>query len=274
MDDDLFTYEVEVANILCDSNMDDDLEHKADDDIGYDPSDVAFTELLEETMKFTGEESSDNKDDVAEVFRIDTNIFDYETPLCLAFNEFNYLLKVDLDILTKDIMRATPLSTWYPLHPPDLSSPSSSTPPASPSKISSHSSSAERYTSKSLGFTSCIIEGILMRLVLSLLLRLQLRKMLIMRFEEIEEELHTLRDRVAASEKEETALRERVRAMEVGDLSLRESLRIARAGQTEMQCQVRHTAEQLQQCQITRCHERERIRRMQAFLCSYFDYHV
>ncbi|GJR82803.1 hypothetical protein Tco_0153588 [Tanacetum coccineum] len=104
IDDDLFTYEVEVANILCDSNMDDDLEHKADDDIGYDPSDVAFTELLEETMKFTGEESSDNKDDVAEVFRIDTNIFDYETPLCLAFNEFNYLLKVDLDILTKDIM--------------------------------------------------------------------------------------------------------------------------------------------------------------------------
>ncbi|GJV79787.1 60S ribosomal protein L31-like protein [Tanacetum coccineum] len=48
MDDDLFTYEVEVANILCDSNKDDDSEqrvsHEADDDIGYDPSDVAFTE--------------------------------------------------------------------------------------------------------------------------------------------------------------------------------------------------------------------------------------
>ncbi|GJU73330.1 hypothetical protein Tco_1264735 [Tanacetum coccineum] len=27
------------------------------------------------------------------------------TPLCLAFNEFNYLLKVDPDLLTKDIMR-------------------------------------------------------------------------------------------------------------------------------------------------------------------------
>ncbi|GKD07397.1 hypothetical protein Tco_1187082 [Tanacetum coccineum] len=27
-----------------------------------------------------------------------------ETPLCLAFNEFNYLLKVDLDLLIKDIM--------------------------------------------------------------------------------------------------------------------------------------------------------------------------
>ncbi|GJY31378.1 hypothetical protein Tco_0414873 [Tanacetum coccineum] len=38
MDDDLFTYEVEVANIPYDSNMDDDSEHEADDDMGYDPS--------------------------------------------------------------------------------------------------------------------------------------------------------------------------------------------------------------------------------------------
>ncbi|GJQ92746.1 hypothetical protein Tco_0003885 [Tanacetum coccineum] len=36
IDDDLFTYEVEVANILCDS--------KIDDDMGYDLFDVAFTE--------------------------------------------------------------------------------------------------------------------------------------------------------------------------------------------------------------------------------------
>ncbi|GKF39171.1 hypothetical protein Tco_0119232, partial [Tanacetum coccineum] len=46
MDDDLFTYEVEVASILCDSKMDDDLEHEADDDMGYDPFDIAFTEWL------------------------------------------------------------------------------------------------------------------------------------------------------------------------------------------------------------------------------------
>ncbi|GJW76802.1 hypothetical protein Tco_0138484 [Tanacetum coccineum] len=48
MDNDLFTYEVEVANIPCDSNKDDDSEqrvsHEADDDMGYDPSDIAFTE--------------------------------------------------------------------------------------------------------------------------------------------------------------------------------------------------------------------------------------
>ncbi|GKE89848.1 hypothetical protein Tco_1567323 [Tanacetum coccineum] len=46
MDNDLFTYEVEVANIPCNSKMDNDSEHEADDDMGYDPSNVAFTEWL------------------------------------------------------------------------------------------------------------------------------------------------------------------------------------------------------------------------------------
>ncbi|GJU23605.1 hypothetical protein Tco_1156947 [Tanacetum coccineum] len=50
MDDDLYTYEVKVANIPYDSNKDDDsnqrVSHEADDDTGYDPSDVAFTEWL------------------------------------------------------------------------------------------------------------------------------------------------------------------------------------------------------------------------------------
>ncbi|GKB20985.1 reverse transcriptase domain-containing protein, partial [Tanacetum coccineum] len=104
--------------------------HDADDDMGFDPSDVAFTEWLGSkifnyktmdryTMKalwiygirgydkveLTDEESSDDEDEVAKVFRIDTDLFDFGTPLCKAFNEFNYLLKVDPDLLTKDIMR-------------------------------------------------------------------------------------------------------------------------------------------------------------------------
>ncbi|GKF08097.1 hypothetical protein Tco_0042321, partial [Tanacetum coccineum] len=33
MDDDLFTYEVEVAIIPCDSKMDDDSEHEANNDM-------------------------------------------------------------------------------------------------------------------------------------------------------------------------------------------------------------------------------------------------
>ncbi|GJV53015.1 MAK10-like protein [Tanacetum coccineum] len=47
----------------------------------------------DDEVELTDEESSDNDDEIAEVFRIDTNIFDYETPICSAFNEFNYLLK-------------------------------------------------------------------------------------------------------------------------------------------------------------------------------------
>ncbi|GJW15598.1 hypothetical protein Tco_0019731 [Tanacetum coccineum] len=93
MDNDLFTYEVEVANIPCNSKMDDDSEDEVDDDMGGD-----------DEVELTDEESSDDEDEIVEVFRIDTNIFDYEIPLCSAFNEFNYLLKVDLDLLTKDIM--------------------------------------------------------------------------------------------------------------------------------------------------------------------------
>ncbi|GKA76066.1 hypothetical protein Tco_0782444, partial [Tanacetum coccineum] len=122
MDDDFFTYEVEIANIPCDSNNDDDLEqqmsYEANDDMGYDPSDVAFNEWLglknfnyktmdhytkkalwiywirgDDEVELTDEEFFDNEDEVAKVFRIDTNIFDFETPMCKTFNEFNYLMK-------------------------------------------------------------------------------------------------------------------------------------------------------------------------------------
>ncbi|GJV43329.1 hypothetical protein Tco_1427865 [Tanacetum coccineum] len=128
IDEDLFTYEVEVTNIPCNSNMDDDSEHEADDDMGYDSSDVAFTEWLgskifnyktmdhytmkalwiywirgDDEVELTDEESSDDMDEVAEVFRIDTNLFDFEIPICKAFEEFNYLLQIDPDLLTNDI---------------------------------------------------------------------------------------------------------------------------------------------------------------------------
>ncbi|GKA56952.1 hypothetical protein Tco_0756024 [Tanacetum coccineum] len=102
MDNDLFTYEVEVADIPCNSKMDDDSEDETDDDMGYDPFDVTFIEWLgskifnyktmdqytikalwiywirgDDEVELTDEESSDNKDEIAEV---------------------------DPDLLTKDIM--------------------------------------------------------------------------------------------------------------------------------------------------------------------------
>ncbi|GKB65457.1 hypothetical protein Tco_0921643 [Tanacetum coccineum] len=80
--------------------MDNDSEQEADDDMGYDSSDIKGDDEVE----LTDEESSDNDDEITKVFRFHTNIFHYETPLCSAFNEFNYLLKVDPNLLTKDIM--------------------------------------------------------------------------------------------------------------------------------------------------------------------------
>ncbi|GJY93296.1 hypothetical protein Tco_0509078 [Tanacetum coccineum] len=61
-------------------------------------------------IKVSDDESPDleqywsNKEETTKIFKIETDVFDYESPLCLAFNEFNYLLKVDLELLTKNIM--------------------------------------------------------------------------------------------------------------------------------------------------------------------------
>ncbi|GJS81004.1 ribonuclease H-like domain-containing protein [Tanacetum coccineum] len=107
-----------------------------DADMEYDPSDVEFAEWLalkfynhktmdryvknalwiywtrrDDEVKLTDEEFSDpndenliNKDEVAEIFRIETIIFEFETPLYKALDEFNYLLKIDTDLLTSDIL--------------------------------------------------------------------------------------------------------------------------------------------------------------------------
>ncbi|GJT03878.1 RNA-directed DNA polymerase, eukaryota [Tanacetum coccineum] len=50
-------------------------------------------------------EETDHEDEqeIGEIFRIETNLFNYETPLCEKFKEFNYLLKIDPDLLTNDI---------------------------------------------------------------------------------------------------------------------------------------------------------------------------
>ncbi|GJU40030.1 hypothetical protein Tco_1192987 [Tanacetum coccineum] len=49
------------------------------------------------------ETDHDHEQEIGEIFRIGTNLFDYETPLCEEFKEFNYLLKIDPDLFTKDI---------------------------------------------------------------------------------------------------------------------------------------------------------------------------
>ncbi|GJZ97635.1 hypothetical protein Tco_0670088 [Tanacetum coccineum] len=106
------------------------MTHGSGDDMEYDPSNVEFTEWLaskfynhktmdhymknalwiywargDDEVELTDEESSysDDEDEVAEIFRINTNVFDFETPMCRAFKEFNYLLQIDPDALTKNI---------------------------------------------------------------------------------------------------------------------------------------------------------------------------
>ncbi|GJQ90468.1 hypothetical protein Tco_0001607 [Tanacetum coccineum] len=51
------------------------------------------------------EENNDDEHKITEIFEIETNIFDYDIPLCTKFNEFNYLLKVDTELFTHDIER-------------------------------------------------------------------------------------------------------------------------------------------------------------------------
>nr|GFA03397.1 hypothetical protein [Tanacetum cinerariifolium] len=48
-------------------------------------------------------DEDDDPDDTVEIFKIEGNLFDFETPLCKAFNEFNYLLKSDTDLFTFNI---------------------------------------------------------------------------------------------------------------------------------------------------------------------------
>ncbi|GJZ76747.1 hypothetical protein Tco_0641419, partial [Tanacetum coccineum] len=104
MDDDLFTYEVEIsrlADIPCDLKEEEQMSHESDDGMEYDISNARGDDEVE----LTDEESSDSdeEDEVAVIFRIETNVFDFETPTCRAFKEFNYLLQIDPDVLTKDI---------------------------------------------------------------------------------------------------------------------------------------------------------------------------
>ncbi|GKE74706.1 hypothetical protein Tco_1536747 [Tanacetum coccineum] len=61
-----------------------------------------FYQLSDDNEEMKADEDDDS-DDIAKIFKIKSNLFDFETPLCKAFNEFNYLLKIDTDLFTFDI---------------------------------------------------------------------------------------------------------------------------------------------------------------------------
>nr|GEY29686.1 hypothetical protein [Tanacetum cinerariifolium] len=61
------------------------------------------TEPTVEGFSNLEETNNDDEQEIDEIFRIETYLFNYETLLCEKFKEFNYLLKIDLDVLTKYI---------------------------------------------------------------------------------------------------------------------------------------------------------------------------
>ncbi|GKD41603.1 hypothetical protein Tco_1261810 [Tanacetum coccineum] len=84
--------------------------HGIDADMEYHPSNIYWTrgddevELTDEEFSDPDDENLINKDEVAEIFRIETIIFEFETPIYKAFDEFNFLLKINTDLLTSDIL--------------------------------------------------------------------------------------------------------------------------------------------------------------------------
>ncbi|GKC16654.1 hypothetical protein Tco_1013436 [Tanacetum coccineum] len=61
--------------------------------------------LLSDDHEEMETDEDDGPDNIVEIFKIEDNLFDFVTPLCKAFNEFNYLLKIDMDLFTFDIQK-------------------------------------------------------------------------------------------------------------------------------------------------------------------------
>ncbi|GJT47673.1 hypothetical protein Tco_0973830 [Tanacetum coccineum] len=61
--------------------------------------------VVDEGFSDVGEANNDDEQETAKIFRIETNLFDYETPSCTEFKEFNFLLKVNPKLFTHDIER-------------------------------------------------------------------------------------------------------------------------------------------------------------------------
>ncbi|GJT15258.1 hypothetical protein Tco_0873964 [Tanacetum coccineum] len=126
MDDDLFTYEVKIPELSYSSSVGkqiDDLDNGNLDVyerklyLKYDDHTMVSNEVRESVIVrygFIGQEGITDDElsnlgsgnlieetEIAEILRIKTDIFQFKTPLCEAFKEFNYLLKIDVD--NKDI---------------------------------------------------------------------------------------------------------------------------------------------------------------------------
>ncbi|GJY76224.1 hypothetical protein Tco_0481340 [Tanacetum coccineum] len=62
----------------------------------------------EEHEETNDENDPDVSNDVPEIFKINGGLFHFDTPLCIAFEEFNHLLKIDPDLFTYEIPKRSP----------------------------------------------------------------------------------------------------------------------------------------------------------------------
>ncbi|GJV23223.1 hypothetical protein Tco_1375918 [Tanacetum coccineum] len=125
IDDDLFTYDTQLGMIFNEFNRSyklqfgDYLEIKKlrdtyarEVDMEYNPSNLVYwmrgvDEVVLSNKEVSGLKDKNNDDEhkIIEIFRIETNLFDYKTPLCTRFNAFKYLLKVVTELFTHNIKR-------------------------------------------------------------------------------------------------------------------------------------------------------------------------
>ncbi|GJX64429.1 putative reverse transcriptase domain-containing protein [Tanacetum coccineum] len=118
IDDDLFTYNTPIGMVFNEfkrqSSMEDDLftyELGVVEDFyfpcveqSYNEGDLNIYEArTNDKLSNLEEENMGEGNEIAKIFRIETNIFHFETLLCKAFKEFSYLLLIDVDVLTGDI---------------------------------------------------------------------------------------------------------------------------------------------------------------------------
>ncbi|GKB53044.1 hypothetical protein Tco_0903797 [Tanacetum coccineum] len=64
-----------------------------------------FYNLFDHNKEEEAEDDNDPNeiDDVPEIYKFEDDMFNFDTPLCIAFEEFNYLLKINLDLFTYDV---------------------------------------------------------------------------------------------------------------------------------------------------------------------------
>nr|GEV05607.1 hypothetical protein [Tanacetum cinerariifolium] len=60
--------------------------------------------ITDNELSNPGDDNLIEENEIAQIFTIDTDIFRFETPLCEAFKELNYLSQIDVDVLLKIYM--------------------------------------------------------------------------------------------------------------------------------------------------------------------------